>query len=100
VHGNGHAPFWNSGRWSDPPLDCNHQVLVALAFGALDGLMLNLQSVTDRLKVVRRIGPATVGDEMHGCTIAETGGIEDHECDPGGFGGGDHPGQHGAGVPL
>ena len=21
--GNGHAPFWNSGRWSDPPLDCN-----------------------------------------------------------------------------
>jgi hypothetical protein len=23
VLGNGHAPFWNSGRWSDPPLDCN-----------------------------------------------------------------------------
>ena len=23
VHGNGHAPFWSSGRWSDPPLDCN-----------------------------------------------------------------------------
>ena len=22
--GNYHAPFWNSGRWSDPPLDCNH----------------------------------------------------------------------------
>src|SRR5215468_10659321 len=23
VLGNGHAPFWNSGRRSDPPLDCN-----------------------------------------------------------------------------
>src|SRR4029453_13113935 len=23
VLGNGHAPCWNSGRWSDPPLDCN-----------------------------------------------------------------------------
>jgi hypothetical protein len=23
VHGNGHAPFWNSGRRSDPPTDCN-----------------------------------------------------------------------------
>ena len=22
--GNYHAPFWNSGRWSDPPIDCNH----------------------------------------------------------------------------
>ena len=22
--GNYHAPFWNSGRQSDPPLDCNH----------------------------------------------------------------------------
>src|SRR5215831_19223034 len=23
VHGNGHAPFWNSDRRSDPPIDCN-----------------------------------------------------------------------------
>jgi hypothetical protein len=23
VHGNGHAPIWNSGRRSDPPTDCN-----------------------------------------------------------------------------
>src|SRR5262249_27112064 len=23
VLGNGHAPFWSSGRRSDPPLDCN-----------------------------------------------------------------------------
>jgi hypothetical protein len=23
VLGNGHAPFWNSGRRSDPPLDCD-----------------------------------------------------------------------------
>src|SRR5215813_10353731 len=23
VLGNGHAPCWNSGRRSDPPLDCN-----------------------------------------------------------------------------
>jgi hypothetical protein len=23
VPGNGHAPFWSSGRWSDPPIDCN-----------------------------------------------------------------------------
>ena len=22
--GNGHAPFWNSGRRSDPPIDYNH----------------------------------------------------------------------------
>jgi hypothetical protein len=20
---NGYAPFWNNGRWSNPPLDCN-----------------------------------------------------------------------------
>jgi hypothetical protein len=25
VHGQGHAPFGNSGRWSDPPMDCNRQ---------------------------------------------------------------------------
>ena len=30
VHGNGHAPFWSSGRWSDPPLDCNTRILQAL----------------------------------------------------------------------
>src|ERR671933_231817 len=24
VPGNGHAPFWSSGRRSDPPTDCNH----------------------------------------------------------------------------
>jgi len=23
VLGNGHAPFWSSGRWSDLPPDCN-----------------------------------------------------------------------------
>jgi hypothetical protein len=23
VPGNGHAPFWSSGRRSDPPIDCN-----------------------------------------------------------------------------
>jgi hypothetical protein len=23
VHGNGHAPIWNSGRRSDPSADCN-----------------------------------------------------------------------------
>src|SRR5512132_2277000 len=31
---------------------CFHQVLIALAFGALDRLMLNLQPTTDGLKVV------------------------------------------------
>jgi Transposase len=55
---------------------CLHQVLIALIFGALNRLMLNLQSATDGLTVVRRICPAAVGHEMHGCTIAETGGIE------------------------
>jgi hypothetical protein len=25
VHGNGHAPFWSSGRRSDPPIDCNRR---------------------------------------------------------------------------
>ena len=24
MPGNGHAPFWSSGRRSDPPIDCNH----------------------------------------------------------------------------
>ena len=24
MPGNGHAPFWSSGRRSDPPTDCNH----------------------------------------------------------------------------
>ena len=24
VPGNRHAPFWSSGRRSDPPIDCNH----------------------------------------------------------------------------
>ena len=81
-----------------PPLDIKvrlHQVLIALALGADDRLMLDLQPRTDRFKVGRRIGPATVGHELFGRPIAETGGIEDHERHPGGFGGGDHPGQHG-----
>src|SRR5215510_2544676 len=26
VHGNGHAPFWSSGRRSDPPIDCNKRL--------------------------------------------------------------------------
>jgi hypothetical protein len=25
VHGNGHAPFWNSGRRSAPPIDCTRR---------------------------------------------------------------------------
>jgi hypothetical protein len=38
-----------------PPLDVEmrlHQVLIALAFGALNRLMVNLQAATDRFKVV------------------------------------------------
>jgi hypothetical protein len=26
VPGNEHAPFWSSGRRSDPPIDCNHHL--------------------------------------------------------------------------
>jgi hypothetical protein len=26
VHGNGHAPFWSSGRRSDPPIDCSRML--------------------------------------------------------------------------
>jgi hypothetical protein len=100
VHGNGHAPFWNSGRRSDPPLDCNHPIQIALTLGADDGLVPDLQPGADRLKVGRRIGPATVGDEIRGRAVAETGGVEDHQRHPGGFGGRDHPGQHGPRIPF
>ena len=70
-----------------PPLDvemCLHEVLIALAFRALNRLMLNLQAATDGPKVVRRIGPATIGHEIPGRPITQTGRIEDHERHPGG----------------
>src|SRR5262245_374912 len=76
VHGNGHAPFWNSGRRSDPPLDCNHEVLIALALGALDGLMLELQSATDGFEVIRGVSPAAIGDQRVRDPITETGRIQ------------------------
>jgi hypothetical protein len=75
VHGNGHAPFWNSGRRSDPPLDCNHPVQIAFPLRADNGLMVDLQSRADGLKVSRRIGASTVGDELFGRPIAQAGRI-------------------------
>src|SRR6266487_5440865 len=66
----------------EAPLDVEmglHEVLIALALSALNRLMLNLQSAADGLKVVRGVGPATVGDEMLGRPIAQPGGIKDHE---------------------
>src|SRR5262247_1195001 len=71
VRGNHHAPFWNSGRRSDPPLDCNHPVQVAFTLGADDGLMLDLQLRTDGFKVSRRVRATTVGDEVHRSAIPE-----------------------------
>jgi hypothetical protein len=34
-----------------------HEVLIALAFGALDRLVLNLQPRTDRFEVIGGVGP-------------------------------------------
>jgi hypothetical protein len=73
VHGNGHAPFWNSGRRSDPPLDCNHPVLIALALGALNRFMPDLQPCTDGFEVVGGVGPAAVRHQRVRDPIAETG---------------------------
>ena len=62
--------------------------------------MSDLQPRTDRLKVGRRIRAPAVGDERHGRPIAQTGGIEDHQRHPGGFGGSDHPGEHRPRIPF
>src|SRR5262245_29839472 len=63
VRGNHHAPFWNSGRRSDPPLDCNHKVLMALTLGADEGLVPELQPGADRFKVGGGVGLAAIRDE-------------------------------------
>jgi len=50
VRGNHHAPIWSSGRRSDPSVDCNHPVEVALALRTDDRLMVDSQADTDRLE--------------------------------------------------
>jgi 5-methylcytosine-specific restriction endonuclease McrA len=52
-------PFWNSGRRSDPPLDCNQQVLIALAPGALNRFMPDLQPGTDGFEIVGSASAST-----------------------------------------
>src|SRR6266567_1921836 len=85
VRGNYHAPFWNSGRRSDPPLDCNHQVHVALALGAHNGGMVNAQTRTDACKGLGDEGAAAVGNHVLGHPIAQTGGIEHGQRHPTGL---------------
>src|SRR5882724_5313380 len=63
VRGNYHAPFWNSGRRSDPSLDCNHQVFVTFALRADNCLMLNLQAPTDGFERIGCEGPATIRNQ-------------------------------------
>jgi hypothetical protein len=61
-----------------PPLDVEvrfDQVLVALALGALNGLMLELQPGTNRLKLVGGVGPATVRNQGVRHPVAQTRGI-------------------------
>jgi hypothetical protein len=56
-----------------PPLNIKmglHEVLITLAFGALDRLMLNLQAATDRFKVVRGVSHAAVVREAARSTHA------------------------------
>src|SRR6266850_5911314 len=79
VRGNHHAPFWNSGRRSDPPLDCNHPVQVAFALRADNGFMADLQPGTDRLKLVGGISSATVRDQIRRDPILSAGSIEHHQ---------------------
>jgi hypothetical protein len=100
VRGNHHAPFWNSGRRSDPPLDCNHPVQVAFTLGTDDGLMLDLQPGADRFEVVRGISPPAVRHHRLRGSVPETGRIQHHQGHPRGFGGGHHPRQHGPRVAL
>ena len=64
MRGNYHAPFWNSGRRSDPSLDCNHEVLVTFALGAGDGAVVNAQAGADRFDVVGDVGATLVGDQV------------------------------------
>jgi hypothetical protein len=56
----------------EAPLDVEmrlHQVLIALALGADEGLMLDLQPRTHGFKVCRCVRAPAVGDEVHGGAI-------------------------------
>jgi hypothetical protein len=80
------------------PLDVEvgfHEVLIALALRADDGLVPELQPSADRFNVGGGVGPATIRDQGLRDPIAQTGRIEHHERDPGGLGRGDRPGEHG-----
>jgi hypothetical protein len=98
---------WGVGKGElivvEAPLDVEmrlHQVLIALALGADNRLMLDLLPRTHGFKVRRCVCAPAVGDEVHGGAVAQTGRIEDHQRHPGGFGGRDHPRQHGPRIPL
>ena len=85
------------------PLDvkvCFHQVLVALARGTHNGLMVNAQPATDALKGVRDERPAAVGNQMDGDAIALTRGIEHRQGHPACLGGGHGARQHGARIAV
>src|SRR2546427_3931241 len=94
VRGNYHAPFWNSGRWSDPPLDCNHQVHGALALGAHNRVVVNAQTRTDPFKGLGDEGAAAVRNEVLWHPVASTRGIEHGQRHPTGFRAGHSACQH------
>ena len=82
-----------------PPLDVEvrfDEVLITLALGALDRLVPDPQPGTDRFNVIGGGGAAAVRHQRLRGPIPETGGIEPHQGDPGGFGRGDGPGEDGA----
>ena len=72
-------------RVLEAPLDVEmrlHQVLIALALGADNRLMRNLQPPTHGLKVGRRVGAPTVGDEVYRGALAQTGGTRGPSARP------------------
>ena len=98
---------WGGGQGElilvQPPLNIEvrlHEIFVALALGAQQGVGRNLQPLQDGGDIVGGERPARVGDQVLRHPVAETGGIEDHEGDPTGFNGGDGPGEHGARVAI
>src|SRR5215470_18610304 len=82
VRGNYHAPFWNSGRRSDPSLDCNHQIHVALAVLPGHRSMVHAKTFTDRFDHIGDVGAAFIGDEVLRRAVALTRRKEHRQGNP------------------
>ena len=65
MPGNGHAPFWSSGRRSDPPIDCNHH-----AKGSQQAFLTGLAHLYNLVPYQRRaLNAGQCGVEVEGGTV-------------------------------